>query len=463
MDPRNLQVEETANRAGLPTTRPKTRFLVNLFWAAVTAVVCLLWLFDVSGAAPLNQNTATCTVQANRLNLRAGPATNYRSDGLLDKGTRLRATGRNGASTWIKVTVTSTNKQGWVAYGPQLATCTGTISRLPVATAPPATGANAATPNSGSGGTPLPSALALVVLPTGGGGANDLQGDLITNQSDAQFVRNPFASGPNDPDSPDYIRFTNRLGLALDITRRPPAGPLTRVDIYLTDNATGDIVYNLTIENAEDLSVDPICFFGGAPSNCNSIDLRAGALWPSGDPIGNGQYDLQMSAENTPTDEDGDYSSRNWFGTILIESPRIGGASSATPTPPPPAAISDPVIDFIETAPGESGTEIYDALTFQVEVWDPDVGAENGDGIEYVYMDISDSNGDRLLWRDYFAPPYCIFGQDGDEGCFTWWFGDHDWQWPFGGDIDPGVYTLYVNAVAVDGSESESTLDVVVQ
>lgn len=464
---RRLLNRENAKGVDMPADGRGSRLWTNLFWAAVAAAVAVLLLVRTTQAAPLAQNTATCTVQANRLNLRAGPATNYRSDELLDRGTRLRATGRNSASTWIKVTVTATNKQGWVAYGPQLATCTSAISRLPVATAPPATGANAARPNTGTGGTPLPDALALVVLPTGGGGADDLQGNLITNQNDAQFVRNPFADGANDPDNPAYIRFTNRLGLALDLTRRPPSGPITRVDIYLTDNETGDIVYNLTLENAADLRVDPYCFFGGTPNNCAPIDLRAGATWPgTSDPIRNGQFDLQMSAENTPTEEDGNFSSRNWFGTILIDSPRLGAVAGATPTPSPsptsPAA-SDLVIDFIETAPGESGTEIYDALTFQVAVWDPDVGAENGDGIDYVYMDLSDSNGNRILWTDYIAPPYCIFGQDGDEGCNTWWFGDHDWQWPFGGDIESGVYTLYVNAVGTDGSEAEATLDVVVQ
>lgn len=472
--------------------RASNAMIGNLLLAIGIALLALLFTVQPGSAASPQQTTATCTVQAARLNLRVGPGTNYRSDQLLDRGTTLRATGRNSASTWIKVTVTGTgvaaNKQGWVAYGAQLATCTSAISRLPVATAPPATGANAATPATGTSNTgtssggntnprPLPAPIALAPLPTGGGGAEDLQGELVTDQDDFDLEPNPNAERPNDPNAPDYIVFSDRINLALDITRRPSTGPITLVNFTLTEDETGETVWAATIDDPQALRTDPYCFFGGEPDECVEVDLRAGATWPLSDtPVRNGRYSLSMDAENTPRSDEDSISSRLWFGTIVVDSSRLRGGSggnttssgsssaSVTPTPTlaPPVANRDPVIEFIETEPGTNATDIYEALTFQVAAWDPDFGFDDGDGIDYLYMDVNDPDGNVVAWVEYNAPLFCGFGED-DGGCGIWWFYENDYTWPNGDDILYGVYTLYVNAVSVDGGESEATLDVVLQ
>lgn len=473
-DPR-FRIAETEQRFGIDAeqlnagdpnaAKAKGRILINVVLSAMIALGILFACSRMGEAVSPAQNTATCTVQANKLNLRAGPGTNYRSDALLNKGTSLRATGRNSASTWIKVTVTATSKQGWVAYGPQLATCSSAISRLSVATAPPATGANAATTNPSPNPNPVPEPIALVVLPSGGGGTEDLKGNLVTDQSNTRLVPDP-----NSPDNPKTIVFSDRLSLALDLTTLPRTGPISYVSFSLVEWESGEEVWFDTIEDTEALKNDPYCFFGGG-DDCVEVDLRAGATWPNSNiPVTNGLYSFSMSAENTTTDPEDIGASRNWFGTIRIDSPRIasgstssgGNTSSTEPTAVPPVADQDPVIEFFETAPGTTDINIFEALTFQVVAYDPDVGTGNGDGIEYLYMDLNDPEGNVVAWAEYTEPFFCGFGGD-ENGCFTWWFADNDYTWPNGASIEYGNYTLYVDAVGFDGSETEATMDVILQ
>jgi uncharacterized protein YraI len=55
------------------------------------------------------------TVNTGMLNLREGPSKYYSSVDQLPKGTNVVIVGRNGTGTWLKVSVPSKSKQGWVS------------------------------------------------------------------------------------------------------------------------------------------------------------------------------------------------------------------------------------------------------------------------------------------------------------------------------------------------------------
>ncbi len=69
---------------------------------------------NVPTSAPKNQQ-ATGTVNVTILNLREGPATSFEIVDRLQQDTQVVITGRLSDSVWLKVTVPSIGKEGWVA------------------------------------------------------------------------------------------------------------------------------------------------------------------------------------------------------------------------------------------------------------------------------------------------------------------------------------------------------------
>jgi hypothetical protein len=85
----------------------------------------------------------------------------------------------------------------------------------------------------------------------------------------------------------------------------------------------------------------------------------------------------------------------------------VEGGTTDTPTP------RDPVVSVTANVMYDDGTP--DALRIEAQAYDPIVGEENGDGIDYVHFAISDAGDNVVYERDESNPAYCAFG--GDSPC----------------------------------------------
>ncbi|MDQ3249871.1 MAG: hypothetical protein M3Q45_11775 [Chloroflexota bacterium] len=95
--------------------------------------------------------------------------------------------------------------------------------------------------------------------------------------------------------------------------------------------------------------------------------------------------------------------------------------------------------------PGFSRADVTDPMVFddriaaRVEVFDPAVGRQDGDGIATVTFSISDENGTLVHEQREETAPYCLFG--GNEPlCTTLTFAENDYRWPNGASITNGQY-----------------------
>lgn len=88
---------------------------------------------NVPTTAPKNQQ-ATGTVNVQILNLREGPATSFEIVDRLQQDTQVVITGRLSDSVWLKVTVPSIGKEGWVAA--EYINASVDVSTLPVVQPP---------------------------------------------------------------------------------------------------------------------------------------------------------------------------------------------------------------------------------------------------------------------------------------------------------------------------------------
>lgn len=99
--------------------------------------------------------------------------------------------------------------------------------------------------------------------------------------------------------------------------------------------------------------------------------------------------------------------------------------------------------------PGFAQDEVSIPLVFQgrinlrVEVFDPQVGTNDGDGIQQVRFDIQDNNGETVFQEDETRPAYCLFGGD-DPACTLLTFAQAGYQWPNGNPIFNGDYTAVI-------------------
>jgi hypothetical protein len=148
-------------------------------------------------------------------------------------------------------------------------------------------------------------------------------------------------------------------------------------------------------------------------------------------------------------------------------------APTDTP-PPPPAPTPTPILIAVLPVDGSDGNRILrsshveikegraivlpgysqadvtepmvfrDKVVFQVEVFDPNVGSQDGDGIQDVKITIRD--GDQIVHeRTEQQAGYCVFG-GGEPDCNVWVFADHDYKWP-GGDLIINYRTYNVDIV----------------
>lgn len=95
-----------------------------------------------------------------------------------------------------------------------------------------------------------------------------------------------------------------------------------------------------------------------------------------------------------------------------------------------------------------------DKVVFQVEVFDPNVGSQDGDGIQDVKITIRD--GDKVVHeRTEEQAGYCAFG-GGEPDCNVWGLADHDYKWPEGEPITN--YRTYNVDIVITPEEGEAEI-----
>jgi hypothetical protein len=102
------------------------------------------------------------------------------------------------------------------------------------------------------------------------------------------------------------------------------------------------------------------------------------------------------------------------------------------------------------TLPGYSPDQVStpmvfrDQIVFQAEVFDDQIGTNDGDGIENVTFAISDSEGNLVHEQTENNAGYCAFG-GGEPECQVWSFAGNSYQWPSGAPITPGLHNVTID------------------
>ncbi len=352
-----------------------------------------------------------CTVETNALNLRAGPDLVFDPPiTTLAGGTNLVPLAISPDGEWILVQ--AGGQTGWVKVASQFIACNFDIASLPVGEVPPTpvptnTPAPAATPTTA---LPTPTPLALFIPPAQGN-LGDLVGDPVIPQ-DALV-------------STDPLIFGDKIDIRLQV-REPSAGPedgagIARVDVIITDEDNGDIVYQHTEQNSW------FCAFGGGAPQCNQFyPAQNNYRWPNGTPIRDVAYQINMIA----IPKDGNKNQGNWRFLFKVRLPQNS-----------PQATTNLVANFVQIGPSSQDTLVTDALAFQVEAFDAATGNYDGAGIQQVDMRILDSSGHVVHERTERRAGYCAFG-GGEPDCNVWVFAEHANQWPGGAPVQNGEYTL---------------------
>ncbi len=278
--------------------------------------------------------------------------------------------------------------------------------------------------------TPTATALALFVPPAQGS-LGDLVGDLL-------IPRDALAST-----SP--VIFGDKIDVRLQV-REPSAGVydgagIDRVEVTITDLDSGAVVYQHTEFNSW------YCAFGGGEPLCNQFfPAQNGYRWPEGEPIQDVEYELNMVA----IPADGNKAQGNWRLPFRVQLPE--GATL------PPAGV--PTLRLAQIGPNSLDTAVTQAMVFQVEAFDPQVGGYDGAGIDRVEMAILDGRGQVVHQQTERRSGYCAFG-GGDPDCNVWDFQAQGRRWPNGSSIQAGSYVLQATAFAQQGGQQ--TLEVTIQ
>jgi hypothetical protein len=98
---------------------------------------------------------------------------------------------------------------------------------------------------------------------------------------------------------------------------------------------------------------------------------------------------------------------------------------------------------------GLEGEPVFDNVYFvKMDVHDPAVGDQNGDGITKVDFQVQDLNGNTVYSRPENTASYCIFG-GGEPNCNPWVIENGVAKWTAGGDtIESGDYKLNIFVTA---------------
>lgn len=405
----------------------------------------------LGNAAPLAATpTPRCTVQVPTLNLRSGPSTAFNPPlRQLARNTALTPDARfgTGSNVWIRVRVsgsTGATSQGWVNASTQYVSCNIAISALPVATNVP--------------GAPLPAVAPLAVLPNGAEPNDDIGGDLMSPEN--LFVMR--GAGVTS-----RIAYTQEVAMQLNLTRLPDDAEDVSIYLILYDTDSDEVYVELEPTDP------PYCFFGATGSACNTIPLTAGARWPNGQPITNGQYRYSATVDI----DEGLYN-RNWNGMLEIDSPALTSATAPLPAPPvlvvlPPGPGGGPEDldgnlvaspDDVNVYTNDAGVDIMlfeDRIALAMEITSVPDGAEV-DYVDFQFiddfsLDESESISTDASEADDIAsdnPIICSFGVD-DNDCSSVDL-DDDATWPGTGTPIHNGYYLFSARVYLDNGSARS-------
>jgi hypothetical protein len=124
---------------------------------------------------------------------------------------------------------------------------------------------------------------------------------------------------------------------------------------------------------------------------------------------------------------------------------------TATPTPTPTATTMALYGAIVETGANNNNDTIMGAISFRVAAYDPNAGTNDGDGIDWVRLQVR-YNGNTVHERQENNAAYCAFA-GGDPNCNIWYFHDNGNKWPGGDSLSAGQHLLRVRIRAESGQE----------
>lgn len=301
----------------------------------VNGLLLLLWLFtlpvtadQVADASHTDNRyaagTATptpaisCTTNSNQLNLRAGPATTYRSLRKLERNTRVNAYEVNPDRTWVHVRVQSNNQAGWVSQ--QYLRCpAGGLATLPTVADPPTP-----TPKPYAGGYTDP------CIRQNCGSPGDFVGEIrIPTQVLLSATSTPV--------------FGQRVIFELVVRpgeNAPNDATVQIVEFSVINQRTGNEVYYHAEGSA------PFCVFGNNSNVCDiAWDVNtSGGVWPASDanhPVTETRldtdpetvYQANISVTGNFTNTDGIPANGFWFFQFTIVPTNATSPTAVAPTP----------------------------------------------------------------------------------------------------------------------------------
>lgn len=276
---------------------------------------------------------------------------------------------------------------------------------------------------------PTPTPIVIDDLPVDGENGNlSLRGDRDTKEG--RYVLLPQIA-PDQVTNP--MVFRGRIALRVEVfdpqRGKKDGDGIQSVTFSIIDNETNDVVY----QNQE--AAAPYCLFGSNEPLCSLlIFTQRNFRWPNGQPIYDGNYTAQMVIHP----QYGDDATWNFNFSIADAKQR-----SATTT--------ELFAEIVQTGAGNTDEDVTGALVFQVEAYAPDIGSNDGDGIDHIDMDIFGPNGRQVYHHVESTVHYCAFG-GGEPDCNLFSFADSRYRWPDNGpQIRNGQYRLVATVHAKDG------------
>jgi hypothetical protein len=249
--------------------------------------------------------------------------------------------------------------------------------------------------------------------------------------------------GFNQSEVTEPMIFQHRIALRVEVFD-------TRV--ALTDGAGIETVTFRIVDDQSELVYEKpevsaaFCLFGGDEPLCSTLAFaQNNNRWPNGEPIYDGDYVAQI-----------DILAANGESTQWRWAFQIAGAL------PRPTDSQPLVANFVQIGPGNTDSVVTDALVFQVEAYDPNVGTSDGDGIRNVDLWIYGPDGEIVYQRTESTAGYCAFS-GGEPDCLVLDLHNNGY-WPNGGPpIQGGVHRLQATVHARDGRDTTIESEVTIQ
>ena len=501
-------VIERASPEPTPTTTPTGTLTPEATATETSTPVPTATSSSSSGGSSGGSQQPICVVVANLLNLRPGPGTNYTPPiGALARESVVIPLNRNPNTTWIRVQVVPNGPTGWVASAAQYISCNINLTHLPLGVIPPTytptptvyyTNTPTYTP------TPTPTYYDTPTYTPTPTGYYETPTYTPTYTPTPTYYYTPTYTPTPTPtyyDTPTYTptptyyytpTYTPTPTPTYYYTATPtpttPYGgglPTTGYQIYPPVAHLADLmggvwvpenygsnqepafhdwisfeayVYDPMVGNYLGAGIDYVdfaiypesggnplyarreqseryCVFSGGEPDCNRLKIEQGAKWPgTNTSVNSGRYILVIDAKPSNNGRTG----AHWEMYFQVQG---GGNGNAQPL----------YAQVVQTGAGHNNDSVSGALVFQVVAYDPNVGNNDGNGINYVEMQIYEGNH-KVYERKENNAAYCAFS-GGEPDCQIWYFHDHNNEWPGGEHVNNGQYTLRARVQANSGEE----------